>query len=100
MSDIFISYSRKDIAFARLVHEALSKNGFETWIDWKDIPPSVDWLNEVYTAIEKSVTFLFIVSATSTSSDVCGRELEHARKNNKRIIPILIDDVDPAKVHP
>ena len=35
MTDVFISYSRKDIAFARLLHEALIENGLETWIDWQ-----------------------------------------------------------------
>lgn len=33
MADVFISYSRKDIAFARILHNALKENDFETWID-------------------------------------------------------------------
>lgn len=100
MTDIFISYSRKDIAFARLLHEALKKNGFDTWIDWQDIPPSTDWLHEVYTAIEEADTFIFILSSSSTISDICKLEIEHARKNNKRLIPIAVKDVDPSSVHP
>ena len=44
MSDVFISYSRRDIAFARILHQALQERSLETWIDWQDIPPSVDWL--------------------------------------------------------
>lgn len=100
MSDIFISYSRKDIAYARLLHKALNENDFETWIDWQDIPPSTEWLQEVFTAIEEANTFIFIISASSVLSDVCKKEIEHANKNNKRIIPIVIDDVNPSKVHP
>ena len=100
MSDIFISYSRKDIAYARLLHKALNENDLETWIDWQDIPPSREWLNEIFTAIEQANTFIFILSSTSTLSDICTQEIDHARKNNKRIIPIVIDDVDPSKVHP
>jgi WD40 repeat protein len=100
MTDIFISYSRKDIAYARLLHESLKENEFETWIDWQDIPPSTDWLREVYTAIETANTFIFILSGSSTISDICKLEIEHAKKNNKRLIPILIDDVDPKNVHP
>ena len=100
MTDIFISYSRKDIAFARLLHEALKENGFETWIDWQDIPPSTDWLREVYTAIEQTDTSIFILSSSSTLSEVCKLEIEHARKNNKRLIPIVTNDVDPSSVHP
>ncbi|MBN2548100.1 MAG: TIR domain-containing protein, partial [Anaerolineales bacterium] len=100
MTDIFISYSRKDIAFARLLHEALKESSFETWIDWQDIPPSTDWLSEVYTAIEQADTFIFILSSASTLSEVCQLEIEHARKNNKRLIPIVINEVDPTQVHP
>jgi WD40 repeat protein len=100
MADIFISYSRKDIAYARILHKALKESEFETWIDWQDIPPSTEWLAEVYTAIEEASTFIFILSDSSTLSEVCTLEIEHAEKNNKRIIPILIDDVYPSKVHP
>lgn len=100
MSDIFISYSRKDIAYARLLHEALKENDIETWIDWQDIPPSTEWLKEVYTAIEEANTFVFILSVSSVLSDVCAKEIEHARENNKRMIPIVIDDINPSKVHP
>lgn len=100
MTDIFISYSRKDIAYARLLHEALKENDFDTWIDWQDIPPSTDWLNEVYTAIEGADTFIFILSGSSSISEICQFEIDHADKNNKRLIPIMIDDVNPSKIHP
>ena len=100
MTDIFISYSRKDIAYARLLHEAIKENGFETWIDWQDIPPSTDWLQEVYGAIEQADTFIFVLSASSSLSEICKLEIEHARKNNKRLIPIVINDVNPSSVHP
>jgi WD40 repeat protein len=100
MTDIFISYSRKDIAYARLLHDALRENDFETWIDWQDIPPSVDWLNEVYTAIEGADTFIFILSGSSSLSEICQKEIEHAAKNNKRLIPIMIDDVNSSSIHP
>ena len=99
MSDLFISYSRKDIAYAKLLHKALKEHDFETWIDWQDIPPSTEWLEEVYTAIEQANTFIFILSASSILSEMCVKEIEHASKNNKRIIPIVINDVEPSKVH-
>ena len=100
MSDIFISYSRKDIAYARILHEGLQAQDLETWIDWQDIPTSTEWMQEIYTAIEEANTVVFILSASSILSEVCNEEIEHARENNKRIIPVVIDDVDPGKVHP
>lgn len=100
MSDVFISYSRRDIAFARLLHQALKEQHLEPWIDWQDIPPSADWLAEVYQAIEQSDTVVFIISPTSIDSEICGKEIAHAVKNNKRLIPLVVADVDPRQVSP
>lgn len=98
MADVFISYSRKDIAFARILHAALMERKLDTWIDWQDIPPTVDWLAEVYSAIEAADAFVFIVSATSVSSEICSLELAHALKNHKRLVPIILPGVDPKTV--
>ncbi|MBW1804570.1 MAG: toll/interleukin-1 receptor domain-containing protein [Deltaproteobacteria bacterium] len=98
MTDVFISYSRKDIAFARLLHEALIENDLDTWIDWQNIPPSADWLAEVYEAIEAADAFVFVISDTSLISEICGLEINHANKHNKGLIPIVIKDVEAEKV--
>ena len=100
MADVFISYSRQNIAFARILHSALKEHSFDTWIDWQDIPPSTDWLAEVYAAIERADTFVFIISSTSVVSEVCGLEVAHAVKNNKRLIPVVVNEVEPSAVHP
>lgn len=93
MADIFISYSRKDIAFARLLNQALINSDLDTWIDWNNIPVGEDWWNEVREAIQKSHIFMFIISNTSLDSYVCRDEIKEALKNNKRIIPIIVDDL-------
>jgi WD40 repeat protein len=98
MSDAFISYSRKNIAFARLLMEAFEKNKIQAWIDWQDIPPSADWLAEVYEAIEQSDAFIFIISENSVISEICSLEIKHAVENNKRLIPIVVNEVEPAQV--
>ena len=61
MADIFISYSRKDIAFARLLNAALNSSGLDTWIDWNDIPVGENWWNEIQQAIQKANVFMFIM---------------------------------------
>lgn len=89
MSDVFISYSRKDGDFAKRLTNALTKTDRDVWIDWEDIPRASDWLNEIYDGIEKANTFVFIVSQNSLSSEICNYELQHARQHNKRIIPLI-----------
>lgn len=48
MSNVFVSYSRKDIAFARILHDALRAKDLDIWIDWQDIPPFEPWLDGLY----------------------------------------------------
>ena len=91
MTDVFISYSRKDIAFARLINEALQKSDVDTWVDWQKIPVGERFWNEICQAIENANVFMFIISQNSLGSKVCKDEINEALKNNKRIIPIIVD---------
>jgi WD40 repeat protein len=92
MSDVFISYSRRDIAFARLIRGALQKSEIDTWIDWERIPVGERWWQEICQAIENANVFMFIISKHSIGSEVCRDEIDQALKNHKRIIPILVDE--------
>lgn len=98
MSDVFISYSRKDIAYARLLQNSLRESGVETWIDWDRIPIGEKWWSEITAAIESANVFLFIISGNSVNSDICGKEIQLALQNHKRVIPIIIDEIAPEAV--
>ena len=89
MSDVFISYSRRDADFMRRLHSALSAQNRDIWVDWEDIPATADWWNEIRAGIDAADTFVFIISPDSVMSDVCHREIEHAVSARKRFIPIL-----------
>lgn len=93
MTSLFISYSRKDTDCARRLTEAFKAQEFDFWIDWESIPLSVDWWNEVKKGIEQAGVFLFLVSPDSIRSRVCRQEIDHALKNGKRLIPIVVRDV-------
>ena len=98
MSDVFISYSRRDIAFARLIRESLQQSDIDTWIDWERIPVGERWWQEICQAIENANVFMFIISQQSIGSKVCRDEIDQALKNHKRIIPILVDDLTPEAI--
>jgi uncharacterized delta-60 repeat protein len=99
MSHIFISYSRRDLGFAQKIVDALAANELDTWIDWKSIPKGEDWEQEIYRGIEEADAFLFLISPDSVASEMCNREIAHAVKNGKRILPIFISKEDPGEVH-
>ena len=94
MAKVFISYSRKDIDFAKKLTVELQKSELDFWIDWEGIPPTVDWWKEIEKGIEEADIFLFLISPDSTASQVCGKEIDHAIKNGKRIVPIVVHEID------
>src|SRR5207253_10852124 len=98
MADVFISYSRKDIDFVRHLLEALAARNRKAWVDWNDIPPSADFMEEIYAAIEKANTFVYVLSPDSIASAVCSREVAHAIKNHKRLLPVVTRDVSADQV--
>src|SRR5262245_36433403 len=89
MADVFISYSRKDADFVRRLHDALAKLNRDTWVDWEDIPPTAEWLAEVFAAIEAADTFICVLSPECIASKVCNQELAHAVEHNKRLVPLM-----------
>lgn len=94
MADVFLSYARKDQAAVRRVNDALTTRGRDVWVDWEGIPPSAEWLKEIFDAIDAAGTFAFALSPTSLASETCRLELEHAVGHGKRIVPLLLEDVD------
>ena len=89
MSDVFISYSRKDTDFVRRIFDDLNARGREAWVDWQGIDYSTKWWEEICAGIEGADNFVLILSPDSLNSVYCHREIEHARKHNKRIIPFI-----------
>jgi hypothetical protein len=93
MSDVFISYSRKDKAFVQQLHQSLIAQKRDVWIDWEDIPATANWWNEIKEGIDGANNILFIISPDSAESKVCQDELAYAINSNKRLIPILYKTV-------
>jgi WD40 repeat protein len=98
MASVFISYSRKDQNVVRKLYDALAAAGRDAWVDWEGIPPSAEWLKEVYTGIEAADNFVFMLSPDSLESEICGLEVAHAVENRKRIIPLVCREVNRQEV--
>jgi WD40 repeat protein len=103
MTEIFISYSRRNKSFAERFLKALYENGYSSdtvWIDWEDIPPSSKWEDEIRKGIEKTNSVIFILSPDWVVSRECEKELEVALEYNKRLFPIIWQNVDPNTIRP
>src|SRR3984957_8698321 len=91
---IFISYSRKDMAFADRLEAALRGRGFEPLIDRAEIYAFEDWWKRIEALIGRADTIVFVLSPDSIASEVCGKEVTHALALNKRFAPIVCRRAD------
>src|ERR1700726_1612334 len=81
---VFISYSRKDIAFADRLDAALKARGFETLIDRSDIYAFEEWWKRVQTLLEQADTVVFVLSPDAVRPDsVALKEVAYAASLNK-----------------
>jgi WD40 repeat protein len=92
---VFISYSRKDKPFIKKLHEALTAQGVQAWVDWEGIELASDWMETITRAIQGTDALLYVISPDSLISKVCKDELELGLKHNKKLIPILYREPDP-----
>jgi len=91
---VFISYSRRNMAFVDRLEGALKERGFEPLVDRAEIYAFEDWWKRIQSLIEKSDTVVFVLSPDSVASEVCAKEVGHASALNKRFAPIVMRRID------
>ncbi len=89
--DVFISYSRKDMAVANRLCQALERAGISYWID-RNIHGSANFLAEITRYIRDCKVVVFVASSHSAASAWTQREILFSLKRNKHIIPYRIGD--------
>lgn len=104
---IFISYATEDFQYADKLHKFLSENGFEPWMDKKNLLPGQDWDFQIQQSLRKADFIILLLSNTSVSKRgyvqkefnqaviYCDEKLE----SDIYIIPIKIDACEaPSKL--
>ena len=95
---VFISYSRKDMAFADRLDAALIARGFEPLIDREEIYAFEDWWERIQKLIGQADTVVFVLSPDAVASDVALREITHAALLKKRFAPVIYRRVEDGAV--
>lgn len=95
---VFISYSRKDVAFADRLEAALTARGFEVLIDRQEIYALEDWWQRIQALIGRADTVVFVLSPDAVKSEIALKEVAHAAALNKRFAPIVCRRVEDSGV--
>jgi hypothetical protein len=98
--DAFVSYARKDTGTVERLVSALKERwpAIELAVDTEAILPAEQWADKIGDLIDSSLCVLFVVSPSSITSIECGREVEKAEQRNKRVVPVVVEAVDVARV--
>lgn len=95
--EIFVSYRRTGgREFARLIQQTLQKYGYRVFFDYDSLQDDV--FNEnIFRAIEEVEIFILVLTPGSMSrcvneDDWVRKEIEHAIKMGKKIVPVNIDN--------
>src|SRR5690349_14343560 len=94
MSQVFISYSRKDSAFVRKLAGDLEKANYTVWWDVSGLRGGDDWVRVIPAAIKASDTFIVVLSPNSAGSQWVEKEYTQALHLRKKIIPIMLEESD------
>ncbi|MCB9450405.1 MAG: toll/interleukin-1 receptor domain-containing protein [Anaerolineaceae bacterium] len=90
MSHVFISYSKQNKDYARQLVNKLRDEGFDVWIDDRELRASVDWWRSIVLALRSCGAFIVIMTPESDSSDWVQREITLALKYDKPIFPLWL----------
>ncbi|MBD2200367.1 MULTISPECIES: TIR domain-containing protein [Calothrix] len=100
MTQVFLSYSEKERDFMEKIAATLRREAFTVWTNKTDIKTGADFVEAIYRGIEEADNLVYLMSLASLRSEYCQQEISHALSLNKRIIPILVEELDIEKVPP
>ncbi|MBI3161110.1 MAG: TIR domain-containing protein, partial [Chloroflexi bacterium] len=100
MTDVFISYSRRDEVFAKKLHAALEESNRDAWADWNSIPAASDWMAEIREGIGDAESIVFVISPEWIKSVECRKEFDYAVEMGKRMFPVIYKPVDAKDIPP
>ncbi|MDM8558104.1 TIR domain-containing protein, partial [Candidatus Parabeggiatoa sp. HSG14] len=89
-TDIFICSEEQDKTIRDSVVRSLARYAKTCWTHDRDIQKGVQYDRAIERGIEGADNFFFFISPSSVTSNYCKRELTHALKYHKRVVPLLI----------
>jgi hypothetical protein len=93
MNNIFISYSTKSRAVVDALAIDLEAMGYTVWFD-RQLTGGQDWWAEILNSIRRCQLFLFALTPESMESYPCKLEYDYAYALNKRILPVMLADIN------
>jgi len=93
ITDVFMCYDEKHRPQMFRIREALMQHGITTWVDQRDITKGTQFEDAIQQGLERTDNLLYLITPESQKSIYCQQEIDISLKLNKRIVPLLIEEV-------
>lgn len=90
MSHVFISYSSQNSDYARALADKLRDEGFDVWIDNRNLHSSEDWWRSIVLALRSCAAFLVVMTPEADTSRWVQREITLAEKYARPVYPLWL----------
>ena len=94
MTQVFISYAEEDLTTKEIIRYHLLQAGITVWTNTVDIRMGEDFEVAIQRGLEEADNIVYLITQTSLGSEYCQMEIDQALALNKRIIPILAENID------
>lgn len=94
MPHIFISYSRRDSDYTLRLAHFLRDEGFDIWIDDRNIGAGDEWQSAIEAGINSCAAMIVVWSRSSKKSKWVNKEILRADRMDKTIFPVRIEDAE------
>lgn len=95
--NLFLSYSHDDAKWVQEFASVLKSSGFTAW-DVNEVAPGENWQEAMQKALRESKTMVLCLSHHNVNSTWTSFELGAAIADHKKIIPILLENLDVSEV--
>jgi formylglycine-generating enzyme required for sulfatase activity len=99
MSNIFISYSRRDETVVKALAEDIRALGHIVWFD-QELSGGQVWWDRILSSVRDCDVFVFALAPGSLQSTACTREYSYAVALAKAILPVLVAEGVSTKLLP
>lgn len=91
MSDCFISYSSRDVEFAKGIQAELTRHDVSAFLAAISVEPGERWSTKIRTNLDLSNWVIFLASRAAVQSTWVQQELGMALHGGKTLIPVVWD---------
>jgi hypothetical protein len=94
MTDIFLSHEQTHRESVIQLKEKLEQKSYSSWLDIEQIPGKNQFCPAIEQGIQKSTVFVCCITSRYVRSTKCQQELTFAKRHNKPIILLLMEEMN------